>query len=44
MANCNHDEKISRDEAIVECLCKKLELGGHLSNEEFGTVKPEYLL
>ena len=44
MANRKHDEKISRDEAIVECLCKKLELGGHLSDEEFGTVKPEYLL
>jgi hypothetical protein len=44
LANHKHQEKITRDEAIVGCLCKKLELGGHLSDEEVGTVKPEYLL
>jgi hypothetical protein len=44
LANCKHRKKITRDEAIVGCLCKKLELGGHLSNEEVGTVKPKYLL
>jgi len=41
LANHKHYEKITRDEAIVGCLYKKLELGGHLSDEEVGIVKPE---
>ncbi len=36
-----HHEKITRGDAIVGCLCKKLELGGLLSDVEIGTVKEE---
>ena len=41
LANRKHHEKITRDDAIVGCLCKKLELGGLLSDVEIGTVKEE---
>jgi hypothetical protein len=41
MASHKPTEKITHDDAIVGCLCKKLELGGLLSNTEIGTVKEE---
>ena len=41
LVNRKHHEKITRDDAIVGCLCKKLELGGLLSDVEIGTVKEE---
>ena len=41
LANRKHNEKITHDDAIVGCLCKKLELGGLLSDVEIGTVKEE---
>ena len=44
LANRKHQEKITRDDVIVGCLCKKLELVGLLSDVEIGTVKEEYLV
>jgi hypothetical protein len=41
LANRKHLEKMTRDDAIVGSLCKKLELGGLLSVAEIGTVKEE---
>jgi hypothetical protein len=41
MANQKHLNKISRDSEIVRRLCKKLEEGGLLSEDEVGTVKEE---
>ncbi len=41
MANRKHNKKITCNDAIGGCLCKKLELGGLLSNTEIGTVKEE---
>jgi hypothetical protein len=43
LANRKHNEKIARDDLIVECLCKKLEVGELLSDAEIGTVNVEYL-
>jgi hypothetical protein len=41
MANLKLHKKITHDDAIVGCLCKKLELCGLLSNAEIGTAKEE---
>ncbi len=41
LANRKHHEKMTRDNAIVGSSCKKLELGGLLSDAEIGTVKEE---
>jgi hypothetical protein len=41
LANCKHHEKMTRNDAIIGSLCKKLELGGLLSVAEIGTVKEE---
>ena len=41
LAYCKHHEKITHDDGIVGCLCKKLELGGLLSDAEIGTVNEE---
>ncbi len=41
MANQKQLDKISRDSEIVQRLCKKLEDGSLLSEDEVGTVKEE---
>jgi hypothetical protein len=41
LANRKHHKKMTCDDAIVESLCKKLELGGLLSVAEIGKVKEE---
>ncbi len=40
---CDDNEKINPGNAIVECLCKKLEIGSLFSDAEIRTVKEEYL-
>ena len=41
LAYRKHHEKITHDDGIVGCLCKKLELCGLLSDVEIGTVNEE---
>jgi hypothetical protein len=41
LANHEHHKKMTRDDAIVGSLCKKLELGSLLSVVEIGAVKEE---
>ncbi len=44
MANRKQYKKITRNNAIVGCVCKKLELGGLHSNAEIGTGKKRELV
>jgi len=43
LANRKHNEKIARDDLIVKCLCKKLEVGKLFSDAENGMVNVEYM-
>ncbi len=41
LANQKHIDKITRDDDIVRSLCKKLKVGGLLSDDKVGTVNEE---
>jgi hypothetical protein len=41
LATQKHLDKITQDDDIVRSLCKKLEVGGLLTDDEVGTVNEE---
>ena len=41
LANQKHLDELTQDDDVVKSLCKKLEVGGLLSEDEVGTLKEE---